>query len=272
MPTTYSFSANAVFTLYGALEGVFDHNLFNLGNGGNYTNGIQVYTDQLDSIGRGDGSWAAPSSWGSQHAIFAEANTFVGGYTNDCNIGGHFVSRYNSVLTSNAGVQAHPTYSGGGRDRGCRTLEVYHDYFSTDSTSPDPQAFGMRGGTGLFWDNIITSNFKSVLGVWTDRNTTSHPENPPPPNGWGYCGTAVAGNGVGSAWDGNNPATTGYPCLDGVGRGQGQAMNGADFTPYGSGAKNSVMGTVAWLHQYLEPVYMWGTTNNGVSPAYHSKW
>lgn len=146
---TYGFSANAVVTLYGPLEGVFDHNLFNLGNGGNYTNGIQVYTNQLDSIGRGDGSWAVPSSWGSQHAIFAEANTFVGGYTNDCNVGGHFVSRYNSVLSSNAGVQAHPTYNGGGRDRGCRTLEVYHDYFSTDSTSPDPQAFGMRGGNRI---------------------------------------------------------------------------------------------------------------------------
>ena len=267
-PTTYSFSANAVITLYGTLEGVFDHNLFNLGNGGNYTNGIQVYAGQLDTIGRGDGSWAAPSSWGSQHAIFAENNTYVGGYTDDCNLGGHLVTRYNAITVVNAGVQAHPTYSGGGRDRGCRTLEVYHNYFSTNSTSPDPNAFGMRGGTGLFWENIITSNFKAVLGVYTDRATADHNESPAPtqnPEGWGYCGTAPANNGSGSSWDGNSTTTTGYPCLDGVGRGQGQALNGADFKPYSStGPLNTATGAKTWPHEYLEPVYVWGTTNNGV--------
>ncbi len=75
----------------------------------------------------------------------------------------------------------------------------------------------------------------------------------------------LANNGSGSSWDGNSTTTTGYPCLDGVGRGQGQALNGADFKPYSStGPLNTTTGAKTWPHEYLEPVYMWGTTNNGV--------
>jgi hypothetical protein len=101
-----------------------------------------------------------------------------------------------------------------------------------------------------------------------DRNGGDNAAETNPPTGWGYCGTSVtnpstaAPNGAGSSWDGNNPSITqGYPCLDGLGRGQDtQALNGQPFPS----RRNSVTGTIAWPHQYLEPIYMW---NNSIGSA-----
>ena len=65
---------------------------------------------------------------------------------------------------------------------------------------------------------------------------------------------------MGSAWDGNSNAGTGYPCIDGLGRGQGtQALNGANFP----NALNSATGTIAWPHEYLEPIYQWMNSLSG---------
>jgi hypothetical protein len=71
----------------------------------------------------------------------------------------------------------------------------------------------------------------------------------------------VNGNGTGSGWDGNQPSGTGYPCLDGLGRGQTQqALNGAAFP----NRLNSATGSIAWPQQYLEPIYLWmNTIQNG---------
>lgn len=271
--STYSFTPISLINFYGSLEGVIDHSYFNLGASGSFMNGMHTYnTTRYDSTGWGDGSWAAPTNFGSSHAIFAENNEFMGGYNNDCNQGSRYVSRYNTTLNPGAGVQAHPTYSGGGRNRGCRSLEVYHNYYGGSSVVSYADPYGMRGGTGLFWDNTIGAGYGYVLAVYTDRATSNHDESASPtssPEGWGYCGTSplIVNNFppyLGSAWDGNISTSTGYPCLDGVGRGQTvQPLNGADWKPYTStGPLNSVTGTVAWPQQYLEPLYMWGTTNN----------
>ena len=280
--TTYSpgFQANAIIRLDGGpLEGVLDHNYMVSGIAANadFTNAMQVYTSQFDSIGKADGSWATATTFGGPHAIFAESNHFVGGYNNDCNQGARYVNRYNISYSVGNGVQAHPTYTPGGRPRGCRSVEVYHNYYR-GTPANYAGCCGMRGGTGLFWDNTLSNadcngaggcGYSVVLSLFTDRSTTAHNELPDPtanPQGWGYCGTAPAGNGLGAAWDGNIVPSNGYPCLDGVGRGFNvQALNGQDFKPFTStGPLNSVTGTIAWPQQYLEPLYMWGTTNNGI--------
>ncbi len=61
---------------------------------------------------------------------------------------------------------------------------------------------------------------------------------------------------VGSEWDGNTDLV-GYPCLDQVGRGQGQLL-----INFFSTKLNNVTGTRAWPNQALEPVYIW--MNSGV--------
>ena len=95
----------------------------------------------------------------------------------------------------------------------------------------------------------------------TDRETTTQTETSTP-NGWGYCGTAASG--VGSAWDGNSNTSTGYPCLDGIGRGQTtQALNGQNLP----NRLNSATGTIAWPHQYLEPIYLWMNSYGAAVPV-----
>jgi hypothetical protein len=76
---------------------------------------------------------------------------------------------------------------------------------------------------------------------------------------------AAAQSGVvmamGSGWDGNFQSN-GYPALDGAGRGQTtQALNGQNMP----GRLSSVTGTIAWPHQYLEPIYLWMNTINGAT-------
>lgn len=125
----------------------------------------------------------------------------------------------------------------------------------------------LRGPAALIWGNTVVPGYGTLLSAWTDRNTNTHFASNPP-NGQGYCGTVV--NGTGSAWDGNSNPVTGYPCLDGIGRGMTTIpLNGKNFpnagiagcvptTPVSSSCS-------AWPQQYLEPVYLWGNTLNGVN-------
>jgi hypothetical protein len=70
----------------------------------------------------------------------------------------------------------------------------------------------------------------------------------------GLSGVAYS---VGSNWDGNTEAATGYPCIDTPGRGQGDLITGTspNMTNAATGCISSQ--SCAWLRQALEPVYEW---------------
>jgi hypothetical protein len=252
---TYSPANNgAAVRVWGYNQGVVDHNIFDLSTSqGSVANGLSVYSTYQDSIGYGDGAFNIPTNFGSSEFMFLENNIFNGGAAIDCANGGRYVLRYNTSYNEYLFAQTHATDTdAGGRERGCRAWEVYHNYISGGNASPSSSVLFMTNATGLVWDNIGASGFYSFAELITDRATKAYAETAGP-NGWGYCGTDV--NGIGSGWDGNSSISTGYPCLDGVGRGQGtQALNGADFPS----ALNSSTGTIAWPHEYLEPVYEWG--------------
>jgi hypothetical protein len=254
------------------IEGVGDHNVA-IG-----ASGIFDITNQIgDTIGFGDGTWALPTNFGTKQFFFSENNYLVGiasgsnlqGSGEDCLDAGAFVERYNTFLNIAAPLQDHATKTAGGRQRGCRAMEFYHNYITSTASGPYFAAGGMKGATALIWANVLTAHaYNYFQGSSTDRNTTAVTEINPS-GGWGWCGTTVAGNGVGSAWDGNNPTTTGYPCLDQIGRGMTvHALNGQTFTPSGPGPFNSATGCKpvtpatcsAWPQQYLEPVYMFMNT------------
>ncbi len=249
----------------GAIEGVFDHDVMNGGSASSFTNIIRVYNDLLDSVGSGDGGWMAATQWGSQHAIFFENNYVTGGYTTDCAVAGRLVIRYNTFYNSqDAAGAVHSTKDDAGPERGCRSEEFYHNYMSGSGTV-DYAATGGEGSSLIVWGNTLgtlTDNWFFAGGL--NRNSTGSnapPANRNPPNGWALCGTTVANHfgvsGTGtSTWDANSSAT-GYPCLDGFGRGQQQdAMNGANFPS----RANTTKGGQSWPHQYLEPIYFWGNT------------
>ncbi len=250
----------------GQIEGVIDHSYLNCGTASTYSNCLRVYNDLLDSgPGNDDGGWAAPSDWGSSHFIYLEDSISNGGYTNDCDHAGRMVERYDTFLNINNAMENHPTKDPTGPSRGCRAQEFYHNYVG--NTTQTYSAMGGQEGTWLVWGNTVASG-TSLSHFWagsTWRNDPSQPSheesagcgtNCSPPNGWGMCGTDIdypGTPGSGSPWDGNSTAT-GYPCLDGLGRGQTQqTLNGANFP----NRVNNSTGTQSWPQQDLEPMYFW---------------
>lgn len=250
--TTYSpIISGFPMRLYGQFQGVIDHNIQHVLSS-QITSMVDVWGGSNDATGWGDGSWAAPTNFGSSAFLFVENNYMNGGYLEDCYNGGAFVARYNSILNGgpiSAVIHSHGTYTPGGRGRSCRAYEAYHNYIQGPSPNDDA-VFGSTGGPSLVWGNTLAGGYNWFAALSTSRNDGSHTETNTP-SGWGYCGTSVNGNGVGSAWDGNSPSVSGWPCLDGLGRGQGQALNGLYFP----NALNSVSGTISWPHEYLEPIY-----------------
>jgi hypothetical protein len=267
----YTFTQGVMLQVDGQIEGVFDHNVFDLGNSSGFTNGVRVFNDLFDSGGSGaDGAFQAATQFGSQHFIFMEANQITGSYTNDCAIGGRMVERYNTMLNVQDTMQSHPTKDSAGYQRGCRALEFYHNYVNTTSTFA---IIGGEGGTWMIWGNTVVTTTASWFWAGANYRSSSVANGAPatncngisganclPPNGWAQCGTDMnypGTPGTASAWDGNSSTVTGYPCLDNLGRGQQvDAMNNATFPS----RINNRTGTQAWPRQYLEPIYLWGNT------------
>ncbi len=251
--------------LYGELEGVIDHVIFdNAAPGVNtLSQGFAISNTIGDSVGFGDGTWATSTGFGSTAFMFIENSIINGGEAEDCDTAGRFVIRYSTLTNGSTGsamIHSHGTKSQAGRGRGCRAYEAYHNYIVGPSAS-QYAAIGSAAGPSLVWGNTLASGYNNLAAVSTSRSDGSETETNTP-NGWGYCGTTINGNGVGSSWDGNTNGGTGYPCLDQLGRGQGQALNGQNFP----NAKNSATGTIAWPQQYLEPMYYFDNTLPGGIP------
>lgn len=248
----------------GDVAGVVHDSVFEMQQVGNY----------LFFQGGDDAPWAEDTGFGGPRFVFVEDNQFTGvespggryfSSVTDCNAGGRFVIRYNAIRSAGVG-QTHPT-GGAGRGRGCRAHELYGNRVAAAPTyDPDadepPFTFAyMTSGTLMIWGNDFgMSLYKGFLYLNSLRKDDSTYSQSPTPEGFGYCGTEFTGTG--SAWDGNDDVTTGYPCLDHPGRGRGDLLSG-DFP----NAINMRTGTIAWPEQALEPVYEWANTG-----AVHPGW
>jgi hypothetical protein len=245
--------------MYEPMTGVVDHSLFDVPNGDVY-NGIRVYNQVGD--GYGDTPWTVGPGFGTNAFIFFENNTFNNGFMNDCQWGGAYVARYNTfnVLApnQNIGIQSHSTGSQS-RGRGCRAWEVYENTAGSGGGSIVSSLGFQTSGTGLWWGNTV-SNTSHDLALNEDRDNSSEFGETATPNGWGYCGTAQTGTA--SGFDGNTTAS-GYPCLDQIGRGQGDSLSG-NWPDVQDDASPGVH-TGVWPHQVLQPVYIWMETFSGTS-------
>jgi hypothetical protein len=253
---TYSASnSGGGFTIFSSLYGVVDHNTFEL-SGEN--NGVRYYQGAGDF---GDTLWSQPTNFGSSSFLFVENNVFTWGASNDCDEGGRMVMRYNTIIANpnetDTGLwQGHQMGQGTPTDRtrGCRALEIYHNYIYNPNPSDNQYAPGDGGsGTGLVWGNTISSGYSFDVIFQTDREASNHTQ-AAPPNGFGYCGSNSSG--VTSPWDGDSAASTGYPCIDQTGRGQGDLLNGQGFP----NARDTATGSISWPHNLLEPWYVWDET------------
>jgi hypothetical protein len=241
--------SNLMGIVFGAMFGVFDHNLFDMTPGG-VDNGIRVNSGASfgDSSGDGNSSWSNPTSFGSANFVFFENNISNYSIINDCNAGGRQVFRYNTFNDSS--IQTHEMESDA---RGCRATEAYNNTFngvSTDNINSFTTV-GFRMGTGLVWGNTAT-NMANLIILGNDR-TNGHPFGAPP-NSWGYCGTEGVDPGP-SGWD-QNTNNSGYACVDQVGRGQSDVLSGL-FPKKCDTTTGCTTYNGTWPHNKLEPIYEW---------------
>lgn len=252
--------ADLAFAFDQPMSGVIDHNEFDV-TAGNAWNGVRIYN--TGGGGYGDEPWAAATStiWGTGSPVYLENNTFNNGYMNDCELGGTYVARYNTLnvtaANQNIGVQSHATGSQP-RGRGCRAWEVYHNWLGVGSGTAQYTVGYQTSGTGVWWGNT-TTNAGSLLDLTSDREGNNYSQTTPPA-GWGYCGNNKTGST--SNWDGNL-TSSGYPCLDNPGRGQGDMLSGYWNTVQNNTSPGTYTGV--WPHEYLEPVYQWMETFSGSS-------
>ena len=247
---------SADMVIAGWLYGVVDHCLFDEAVADE--NGVRVEDGAWnnDAAGFGDQSWADAPYFGSDKFVFIEDCTFnwqgSSSYyaaADDCEGGGRLVFRHNT-LNGHVYFQTHETSND---LRGCRAVEVY-DNTATASTNPSTDVYAFfiqtRSGTGLVWGNTTTS-YLQLVNAFNDRSTDQLTF-AAPPNGWGYCGITRGP----SAWD-QNTDSTGYACLDQVGRGKEDLLAGVFPNKV-----DSVTNTITWPNQAVEPYYVWDNTYN----------
>lgn len=231
------------------VNGVADHNLFDVPTT-TVWNGISVMRNN-----NGDLEWSQNTGFGTSDFVFIENNTFNNGFPNDCNQGGKYVARYNTLVTQgNSSFQEHATGSVNNPPwRGCRAYEVYGNVVSSTQNGGSFTVEYQPSSTGLSWGNTATG-YTHLVAILIDRDQQqSNYTQVAPPSGWGYCGTFQTG--LTSSWDGNlnNNGSNGWPCMDQPGRGKGDLLSTANFPT----VVNTVLGGQAWPRQALEPVYSW---------------
>ncbi len=183
----------------------------------------------------------SPLGLGDANAVYVEDSTFLfHGQPNviDCNYGGRYVFRHNTV--SNSGIDAHSIQ---GWNRGCRRWEIYSNTVQLVSGAYFTPMF-IRGGTGVIFNNTITGSWSEAFISFDNvRSFESRGE-------WFPVTTTTPGscNGA-SAWDGNQ-ASNGWPCRDQIGRG---------------GDNASWTGTNPYPAQSSVPAYIWNNTMNGAT-------
>jgi hypothetical protein len=224
----------------GNVRGVVDSSVFTINS---WHIGIYVFHESWNNTGDfGDASFADDSHFGTDRAIFVEDNTFTsinGAPAIDGWSGSRVVFRHNTLM--NTAFANHGTETGG-RWRGQRTFEVY-DNTITFTQWQWPNMVGMRGGTGVVFNNAGTYTGNGYAHDVTEVTAYRYSDRSRTYTPWGFCDGS-------NVWDGNQEST-GYPCLDQPGRGRGTLLSGYDPTPIG------------WTAQALDPVYAWSNTLNG---------
>ena len=269
---TISQNNSLAWATYGTYEGVFDHVVAQGGQG----SGFRDHTPC-----NGDADWTVPGNFGTNTSgwRYYESSIF-NNFSNDGVCGGRMVYRFNTQYMTGPGktptepLQTHAT-SSAGDGRGQRAFEVYGNSFDCHTYLCDT-GMEITGGTGLVWGNVETPTsqasctpgansppcgWHTFMRVAINRSLDDPLtyDYTAPPGGWGYCGTANgSGNGVGSAWDENNPASSGHRCIDAPGNGAGDLLSG-NFPNKCNITLNPACNvfTGQWPRQAHEPLYEW---------------
>jgi hypothetical protein len=211
----------------GYTSGLVDHCDFN------DPQSIQVHVREFG----GNGSYLRPLDLGGPDAIYVEDCNFnhtmlnVSDPVTDCEGGGRIVVRHSYI--ANSYTEMHDAIIGGLRS--CRRWETYENRFTTTYASGQCGYVGIRGGTGVVFNNtFLTANDCEPIQVALYR---THQDDGDP---WdvlcshtsgraclgaasvmpaGCASDADCGGAAGSCvpLDGPSDAPSGYPCRDQIG-------------------------------------------------------
>jgi hypothetical protein len=234
----------------GYTYGVVDHCQF---VGTNVFVGLQVFDNSRAS---GVAAWKRPLTLGTGNAVYVEdcvfdfVNYAPGIVAIDSRSGGRYVFRYNRVKNINIACHDAETTN----QRGTFSWEVYGNVF--EYTAELWTATYMRGGTGVIFNNKFTAprfNWGSPLRITSYRSTGAGHGTP-----WnvacdgtrdymwsdvsGNCSTPgqVNSNGAVCVQMDGHLDSTGYPCIDQLGR---------TYDANGDGIQD------------VSPAYEWNNTN-----------
>jgi hypothetical protein len=173
-------------------------------------------------------SWSSVSSIGTENAVFIE-NCFF-----DCTMYGNAIdARNGSVLVYRHSKMKSTWFEEHGYccnlTRGARSYEIYNDTFI--AVNSYNAGIGLRGGTGVVFNNIFYGYLKFKIEVENDRSCADRAYQ-------GICGGDTTG--YKSSWPRDGwQDSTGWPCRDQIGRGKD------------TGTK-----------QISEPLYSWNNTDD----------
>jgi hypothetical protein len=179
--------------------------------------------------------WAqTPPIGAADRIVYVESNTFSGSSANinfaDGNYSGRYVFRFNQ-LQGRGYIEIHSIQ---GLNRAMQWYEIYGNTFNTSPSWPGI-AF-IRGGTGIVFGNRLPGTYDTDI-VFDNVRSERDP------------GETVGRCDGSSAWDGNTPGESGYPCRDQIGRSQDAVL--WDDSPPGVYA------------QVLRPLYLWDNLKGG---------
>jgi hypothetical protein len=203
-------------TVFDTVIGVIDHNAFVTDR---FSPPIYVFDAHWNGQNNGDGSWPAPTGFGSSQFLFIEDNTFAHSQqgqhsVTDAFAGARFVVRHNSIF--NGLISNHGTESTG-RTRGGRAVEVYNNTFT--GTNLNKFVGGIRSGVVLFHDNSISGYWGNLAEFSLENYRNFYPFPP-----WGGAdGT--------NAWDVNSPTVFFTGTAAANSSGTTVTVSGAAWTP-----------------------------------------
>ncbi len=210
---------------------------------------------------QGNASWRAADGFGTSGFFFIEDSYFSYGWFGNCVVGGRWVFRHNTGVNVNGTAEHGTTFY----ERSCRAAEFYDNNLTGAPQSGNGNSvYSNNGGTTLWWGNTVASGYPNAVTLDVPRKNNAYSGCcTVPPSGWGYCGTNF--NGTGSPWDGNSNTATGYPCLDGPGRGMGDSIGNPPGTSTGNFPLcNITQGCSTnngqWPRQAIVPIYVWANT------------
>ena len=157
----------------------------------NYTFSVPIHISHQNWGGvgdYGDNSWAQDHTLGTAQALYIEDSTitcYIGGYcpATDADGGPRYVVRFSKLTNAQS---FHHGLDSPGRLRGARQWEYYNNILVNDAME-GVSMFASRSGTGMVFNNAMTSPFSSPVFGFATLRANQHSPSPDFYTPWNDC-------------------------------------------------------------------------------------